>query len=122
MRCTWWARWATCALAASICIPAFAERAKRSLAACTSFDQAENGDDKVAFTIRNACSIPIDCKVSWRVVCAPDSHKRRAVHPGAARFAVGEGGSQSTEASAAVCGDDAWTIDSVRWSCQVRND
>jgi hypothetical protein len=122
MRCPWWARSATCALAASICVPAFADRAKRSLATCTSFEQAEHGDDKVVFTIRNACSVPIDCSVSWRVVCAPDSKKRRAAHPGAARFAVGEGGSQVTEASAAICGDDAFRIDSVRWSCQVNND
>jgi hypothetical protein len=117
MRATCWARWATCALAISICVPAIADRARRSLADCTSFDQADKGDDKVAFTIRNACSIPVDCSVSWRLVCAPDSKKRRASHPGTARLAITEGGSQSAEASAAVCGDDAWAIDSVQWRC-----
>jgi hypothetical protein len=121
MRATCWARWATCALAITICVPASADRA-RSLSSCTSFDQTDKGDDRVAFTIRNTCSIPVDCSVSWRVVCAPDSKKRRALHPGAAKFAISDGGSQSAEASAAVCGDDAWAIDSVLWACQPNKD
>jgi hypothetical protein len=121
MRATRWARWATCALAITICVPAFADRT-RSLSTCTAFDQTDKGDDKVAFTIRNACSIPVDCSVSWRVVCAPASNKRRASHPGKAKFAITDGGTQSAEASAAVCGDDAWTIDSVQWACQPNKD
>ncbi|HEX7844130.1 MAG TPA: hypothetical protein VF469_41930 [Kofleriaceae bacterium] len=126
MRTVSWVRWATCALTLSIAvstvIPAAADRRQRSLAACTSFDQADKGDSKVAFTIHNACSIPVDCSVSWRVVCAPDSKKRRASHPSAARLAVLDGGTQSAEASAAICGDDAWSIDSVEWSCQPNKD
>ena len=122
MRTVSWVRWATCALTLSIALPAAADRRHRSLAACTSFDQADKGDDKVAFTIHNACSIPVDCSVSWRVVCAPDSKKRRASHPSAAKLAILDGGSQSTEASAAICGDDAWSIDSVEWSCQPSKD
>lgn len=122
MRTTSWARWATCALAISICVPAFADHTKHSLAACTSFDQIEKGEDKVAFTIHNTCSIPIDCSVSWRVVCAPESKKRRASHADAVKFAITDGGSQSAEASAAVCGDDGWTIDSVSWRCEPNKD
>jgi hypothetical protein len=122
MRATCWVRWATCALAVAICVPAFADRARRSLSDCTSFDQADKGDDKVAFTIRNACSIPVDCSVSWRVVCAPGSKARRASHPSTAKFAITDGGTQSAEASAAICGDDAWTIDSVQWACQPNKD
>jgi len=122
MRTTSWARWATCALAISICVPAFADHTRRSLATCTSFDQVEKGEDKVAFTIHNTCSIPIDCSVSWRVVCAPESKKRRASHADAVKFAITDGGSQSAEASAAVCGDDGWTIDSVAWRCEPNKD
>lgn len=122
MRATRWARWATCALAISVFHPAIADRAPRSLARCTSFDQAEKGEAKVEFTIRSTCTIPIDCSVSWRVVCAPDSKKRRAAYPSTAKFALASGGSQSAEASATVCGDDAWTIDSVHWSCQPNKD
>ena len=122
MRATRWARWATCALAITICVPASADRARRSLSACTSFDQTDKGDDKVAFTVHNACSIPVDCTVSWRVVCAPQSKTRRASYPSSAKFAVTEGGSQSAEASAVVCGDAAWTIDLVQWTCQPNKD
>jgi putative hemolysin len=103
-------------------VPASADRAHRDIAACASFDQVGRGDDRVAFTIRNACSIPVDCAVSWRVVCAPDAKKRRASHPGSARLAIPEGASLSAEASAAICGDDAWVIDAVVWSCQPNKD
>lgn len=134
MRTVCWVRWATCALAISITpsfvasitpsfvAPAFADHPRRSIAACASFDQVDRGEDKVAFTIHNTCSIPVDCSVSWRVVCAPDAKKRRASHPGSARLAIADGASLSAEASAAVCGDDSWAIDSVQWSCQPNKD
>jgi hypothetical protein len=126
MRASCAARWATCALAlsiaTSICIPALADRDKRSLSTCATFDQVDGGEGKVTFTIHSTCSIPIDCALSWRVVCAPQSKKRRATHPGVARFALRSAGSHRTEASVAMCGDDAWEIDSVRWSCQPNND
>jgi hypothetical protein len=123
MRSTRWARWATCALAISICIPALADRGRaRSLAECTTFEQADKGDDKVAMSIKNSCKMPVDCALSWRVVCAPDAKKRRTVHPSAAKLALSEGATESAEASATVCGDDAWTIDSIQWSCEPNKD
>jgi hypothetical protein len=125
MRSKNWATWATCALAISICVPAaFADRARagKSLAECTTFDQADKGEDAVSFTIKSTCTVPIDCSLSWRVVCAPDSKKRRSVHPTTTKLALAEGGSQSADASASVCGDDGWAIDSVAWSCQPNKD
>lgn len=136
MRTVCWTRSATCALVPSIvtsilvsaivvpatALPASAERRRRSLSDCTSFAQTDAGDDKVAFTIHNACTMPVDCSVSWRVVCAPESRTRRASHPASAKLSIAEGGSQGTEASAAACGDDAWTIDSVAWTCRPNKD
>lgn len=122
MRATRWARWASCALAISICIPASADRIRRTVASCTSFDQSDPGETNVGFTVRNACSMPVDCSVSWRLVCAPEAKKRRAAHPASANFSLDPGTSQRTEASAAACGDDSWVIDSVRWSCQASKD
>ena len=119
MRPASWARWATCALVLSIYDPA---RADRSLSACTTFDQVEEGDAKVAFIIRSACIMPIECQVSWRVVCATESKKRRALYPSAVTFTLADGRSETTEASAAVCGGDSWAIDSVRWRCQPAKD
>ncbi len=116
------ARWATCAIAISICVPAAADRHGRSLSDCTTFDQADKGEDAVAFSIKNGCTVPVDCSISWRVVCAPASKKRKSVHPSAAKLALTEGMTSSAEASAAVCGDDSWTIDGIEWSCQPNKD
>ena len=119
MRSTRWTRWATCALALSICVPvALADRGNKSVSDCTSFNQADKGDDKVEFTLHNTCKVPLDCSISWRVVCAPESKKRRALHAGAAKLALIDGSAQTAEASASVCGGDGWSIDSIAWSCQ----
>jgi hypothetical protein len=122
MRSTRWARWATCALAVSICVPAAADRRGHSVAECTAFGQAEKGDDAVAFTITNSCSIQLDCSISWQVVCAPDSKKRRAVHATTAKLSLDHGGTSSTEASASVCGDDSWKIEGISWACEPNKD
>jgi hypothetical protein len=123
MRSASWTRGAACALAISVSIPvalpvALADRGAKSIASCTSFDQQDKGDDRIEFTIRNSCTMPVDCSISWRVLCAPESRKRRASHPGATRLSVSNGGALTAEASAAICGDDGWSIDSISWSCQ----
>lgn len=116
-----WTRWATCALALSICIPAFA-RNNKLVVDCASFGQADKGEDKIEFTVRNTCAVPVDCSISWRVVCAPESKKRRSVHPGTAKLSLVEGTTQQTEASASVCGDDSFAIDSISWRCEPNKD
>jgi len=121
MRAPSWARWATCALAISICVPAAAGHHK-SVAECTALDQSDKGEDAVALTIKNSCTMPVDCSLSWQVVCAPASKKRRAVHPSTAKLALVAGATSSTEASASVCGDDTWTIGNIIWSCEPNND
>jgi len=112
------ARWATYALALSVCLPALADRTPRSLSSCTSFDQVDKGDDAVSFTITNTCTVPVDCSVSWRVVCAPESKKRRSVHAASAKLNLDQSSSGATDASASTCGDAGWAIDNVEWSCQ----
>jgi hypothetical protein len=124
MRTTTWARWATCALAMMILVPAAtADRAdKKSLASCTSFDQTDKDEETVEMSIHNSCSIPVDCTMSWRVVCAPSSKKRRASHPGSAKLALTSAGTGSAQATAAVCGDDSWAIEAINWSCEPNKD
>jgi hypothetical protein len=118
MRSTTWARWATCALAITITIPALADHTKKSLSECTTFDQTDKGDAGLEMTIHNSCSVPVDCTVAWRVVCAPESKKRRAVHPSTTKLTLAEGGTSSAAATASICGDDGWSIDSIEWTCQ----
>ncbi|HEY5949503.1 MAG TPA: hypothetical protein VIV40_28610 [Kofleriaceae bacterium] len=104
-------------------LPALAgTHAKKSLADCTSFTQTEKGDDAFVMSVHNSCKAQVDCSISWKVVCAPESQKRRAVHPSSSKFTLVEGTEQTAEASAAVCGDEAWTIESVTWGCEPSKD
>jgi hypothetical protein len=124
MRATRMARWATCALAMSVLLPAVvADASKKSLAECTTFDQADKGEDAVQFTVKNTCSIPVDCTFSWRVVCAPQSKKRRSVHAGDAKVSLAaDNGSSTKDVSAAVCGDDSFSIEGIEWACAANNE
>ena len=123
MRSMSWKRWATCALAASILVPALATAGgRRSLDDCTSFSQVEETEEVTSLTVTSTCSIPIDCTVSWRVVCAPDSKKRRAAHRNSVVFAFPTTDTKTARASAEICGDDSFVIDSVQWSCQRNRD
>jgi hypothetical protein len=122
MRSTTWARWATFALAISICVPAALADHKKSLADCTSFDQNNKDEDTVEFTVKNSCTVPLDCSLSWRVVCAPDSKKRRNAHASSSKFSLTTGMEETKKASASVCGDDTWVIDSVEWGCAPNKD
>ncbi|MEO8843701.1 MAG: hypothetical protein ABI591_29340 [Kofleriaceae bacterium] len=108
----------------SVLLPAVvADASKKSLADCTTFDQADKGEDAVQFTVKNTCSIPVDCTFSWRVVCAPQSKKRRSVHAGDAKVSlVADTGSSTKDVSAAVCGDDSFSIEGIEWSCAANND
>jgi hypothetical protein len=108
------------ALACSL--TAGAQPKPRSISDCTVFDQRDKGDTALELTIRNTCSIPVDCTVSWRVVCAPQSKKRRAEHPGSQKLALAQAAASSVEASAGICGDDAFSIDAIEWSCQPSKD
>jgi hypothetical protein len=114
-----WLSFALVLLASSSLV--FAE-GRRSLASCTSFDQRDKDDVSVQFTIKNSCTVPVDCAITWRVVCAPQSKKRRAVHAKSVKLALTEASSSSAEASAAVCGDDAFEISGISWSCQPNGD
>jgi hypothetical protein len=122
MRHAKWARGGSFALALSICVPAFADHAKKSVSECTAFDESEKGEDALQLTVHNSCSMPVDCTLSWVVVCAPKSAKRRAEHASSASFSLDHASSQSADASAAVCGDDSWSIEGVSWTCQPKDE
>jgi hypothetical protein len=123
MRSTRWARWATCALAISITVPALAKSTvNKSISDCTSFQQSEKRDDALELALHNSCSMPVDCKVTWRVTCAPDSPKRRTAHAKTSKFTLASGTGTATEASAAECGDDSFSIDQVQWGCEPNKD
>ena len=122
MRLVSWGRGATCALAIVIAMPIAFAGGQRSVASCTSFDQNDKDEDKVELSIKNTCSMPVDCTIKWRVVCAPEAKTRKTLHASSAALTVSTGSTQAAEASAAVCGDDSWTIDNIHWSCEPNKD
>lgn len=112
---------ALCALAVVCSLSSFASAdsvRRRSLTSCTQFEQRDKDELSLELTVRSTCSMPIDCALSWQLVCAPDSRKRRKVTSGAASFTVGSASAQSADASAASCGDDSWTIKNITWRCE----
>ena len=118
-------RWVLCALARALAVsPALADNKKKkkakakrdSVAACTSFDQLDREDESVDLVIGSSCEVAVACSVSWTLVCAPGSKKARKTQHGEA-FVLNATQSQSTNASAGVCGNDGWVIDDVLWSC-----
>jgi hypothetical protein len=96
---------------------ASADRRRGSVSACTTFTQADRDDDLVDFTIASTCTVPLACRVSWRLTCAPESRKRRRSLPSSTSFRIAASSSEQRTASAAACGDDGWVIDRVTWSC-----
>ncbi len=112
---------ALCALAAtsSLATADTAVAKQRSLARCTSYEQREKNDASLEISIKNSCSMPIDCKISWQLVCAPESKKRRKVLPESLTFTISTDATQSTAASATACGDDSWLIQGVSWRCEA---
>jgi hypothetical protein len=115
-------RWAICALAISIAIPAGADSSRKSVADCAAFSQAEKDEATLELSIHNSCTMPVDCTITWRVVCAPESRTRKAAHAHRDRFTLTTGTGKSTQASALECGDDAFTLDQVQWSCEPNKD
>ncbi len=115
------ARWATSALAITIltvlAVPAATAGRKKSLVECTAFDMVDRDEETVDLTIYNRCTIPVDCAISWRVICAPESKSRRASHPGSVKLDISNASTGSAQASATICGEDAWRIESIQWSC-----
>ncbi len=114
---------ALCALGAttaSFSTPAIADtvRAKRSLARCTAYEQRES-EASLDITIKNSCTMPIDCTISWQLVCAPESKKRKKVSSESTSFTISTNSSQLTAASASSCGDDSWLIKSLTWRCEA---
>jgi hypothetical protein len=121
------ARGASLALVLALVIPAdlaFAdERRRKSVSECTSFSQEDRAtEDGVDFSIRNACSMPVSCALSFTVTCAPESKKRRSRKASSHAFDLAADAGITVTASAERCGDDGWSIDDISWSCNPARD
>jgi hypothetical protein len=96
---------------------------RRTVAECTAFEQTDREtEDGVDFSIRNACSMPVTCSLSWAVTCAPESKKRRSRKVDSHDFQLDADAAITLTASTARCGDDGWAIDGISWSCAPARD
>ena len=121
------ARGASFALALALVIPADLaladERRRRSVSDCTSFSQEDRAtEDGVDFSIRNACSMPVSCSLSFTVTCAPESKKRRSRKAASHNFDLAADAGITLTASTERCGDDGWSVDDISWSCAPSRD
>lgn len=122
------ARWPICAVALSLVAVSTSVLAdskssgkkspKRTIAACTSFDQLDRADeDGVDFSITSSCDVTLACGIKWKLTCAPESKKRKTFREAAA-FSLPTGTSAGVTASASRCGHDGWEIGEITWSCE----
>jgi hypothetical protein len=132
------ARWAICALALAIALPAAADRKDRknrgsgasgaaekkkvkSIAECTAFDQVDReAEDGVDFSVHNSCGAPLACSIQWTVTCAPESKKRRSRKVESQSFGLESSTGITLTASAARCGNDSWSLSGISWNCAPR--
>ena len=111
---------------AVLCVehPGWAARGKKSVRGNqTGFasDCAEYSQDKVndglRFELRNTCSYPLTCSLSWEVRCQGGRNS-----PGArsTQLELPPNGSGSAAAYASACAPHGWSISDVRWRCDKR--
>src|SRR4029453_16159769 len=64
--------------------------------------------------LRNCCHGPVKCAISWEVHCP------RGAKPDAqsANLEISAGSTESAFGYGA-CGDDAWQISAVKWTCET---
>lgn len=124
------ARWAFCALALCLLAPAATadpdaeapkkkdRPSKKSIAACTSFDQRDRADeDGVDFVFASSCETKLACGVKWTLTCAPGTKSAKKTKEAVA-FSLDTGTGEEVTASAAACGYHGWEIAQITWSCQ----
>lgn len=88
-----------------------------SVTQCMSYNETPNPSGGLDLTIQNNCGFSAKCKLAWKVVCAPQSTKRRKLHSHLVMFDLEPGQSQSRHANASACGDDSWQLSAITWSC-----
>jgi hypothetical protein len=90
---------------------------KRSLADCTTFSEHDRDDGGgVDMSVASTCEAKLSCGINWTLTCAPGTKREKQVKQGYA-FDLDNGQSDGTTASSDVCGDEAWSVGDVSWSC-----
>jgi len=111
---------------AVLCVehPGWAARGKKSVRDNQSgfaSDCAEYSQDKVndglRFELRNTCSYPLTCSLSWQVRCEGG---RGSPGGRSSQLELAPNGSGSAAANASACAPHGWSVSDVRWRCDKR--
>lgn len=99
--------------------PGQAARGKRSAqfaSDCAEYSQVKVNDG-LRFELRNTCSYPMSCNLSWEVRCAGG---RASPGERSTLLELPAGGTASAAAYASACAPHGWSISNVRWRCDKR--
>jgi hypothetical protein len=111
---------------AVLCVehPGWAARGKKSVRGnqsgfasdCAEYSQ-EKVDDGLRFELRNTCSYPLTCSLSWEVRCEGG---RGSPGTRSNQLELAPNGTGSAAANASACAPYGWSVSAVRWHCDKR--
>jgi hypothetical protein len=85
-----------------------------SVNACMRYrEQRLVEDGGLRMELRNCCHGPVKCAISWAVRCAGDAKAEAK----SADLEISAGTTESAYGYGTECGNDAWRISDVRWTC-----
>jgi hypothetical protein len=117
MRSSSRARWLLVAAGLCCATTVLADHKHKPASECTSLGQVEHDDGTgVDLSVASTCDTKMSCGIKWTLTCAPHTkHVKRTQN--AVAFDLDTGQSDGTTASSVECGNDAWEISEVTWSC-----
>jgi len=113
--------WVTCALLV-LAAPATDAQAQKKPAKkpkkiavnkCVKYSQAEY-ESGFYLNLKSNCEPRVTCELRWKIECEDDE-----VREFAEAFSLDTGDSHRGDAAAAICGDSAWSVSGVKWSCEA---
>lgn len=82
---------------------------------CVAFTTVEAADDALVYDLANDCETRVRCRVTWNIVCGED--RKGPTHAGSRALVVAPAHTARLAIPASACGDDAFSIEDVAWSC-----
>jgi hypothetical protein len=86
-----------------------------SVMACMKYRQQRLVEDGgLRMELRNCCHGPVKCAISWQVRCEGGKPDAKS-----ADLEIAAGTTESAYGYGTECGNQAWKIMAVRWSCET---
>ncbi len=110
--------WVTCALIALASPATDAQAQKKSnkkiaVHKCVKYSQSEY-ESGFHLKLKSKCEPRVTCELRWQLECEDEEARYFAE-----AFSLDTGDSHRADADAAMCGDAAWSVSAVKWSCEA---